>query len=239
MTVITEDGGRTNLYATEPQMYIDPTTQETNFVDHNTKAEKLNGRFAMMGIIAALGAYAVTGQVIPGIWWLSPYKHNFIYLWKRIAIIDLRFSCNHDTIISHCFHFSCFVHWSSYAHSIWRWMIANWIYLVIFIVIAYIVTTPGDDDDDRDGGMMVPAYQKTQWLVYYSSFLLLSSCQAHYTSPGLLNHQNMAVRSKIGVSGKDLIEPIKKKTRQGNGSHTKLSATSSNKKRKRYRGQGK
>ena len=72
MTVITEDGGRTNMYATEPTMYIDPVAQqqlkEDNFVDHNTKAEKLNGRFAMMGIIAALGAYAVTGQIIPGIW---------------------------------------------------------------------------------------------------------------------------------------------------------------------------
>ena len=68
MTVITEDGGRTNMYATEPTMYIDPITQENNFVDHNTKAEKLNGRAAMMGIIAALGAYAVTGQIIPGIW---------------------------------------------------------------------------------------------------------------------------------------------------------------------------
>jgi hypothetical protein len=68
MTVITEDGGRTNMYATEPTMYIDPITQEDNFVDHNTNAEKLNGRFAMMGIIAALGAYAVTGQIIPGIW---------------------------------------------------------------------------------------------------------------------------------------------------------------------------
>jgi hypothetical protein len=68
MTVITEDGGRTNMYATEPQMYIDPITQETNFVDHNTKAEKLNGRLSMLGIIAALGAYAVSGQIIPGIW---------------------------------------------------------------------------------------------------------------------------------------------------------------------------
>ena len=66
-------------------------------------------------------------------------------------------------------------------------MIANWIYLVIFIIIAYVVTTPGDDDDDRDGGMMVPAYQQKQWLVYFSSFLLLSSCQAHYITPGLLN----------------------------------------------------
>tara|TARA_B100001989_G_scaffold128588_1_gene90902 strand:- start:523 stop:648 length:126 start_codon:yes stop_codon:yes gene_type:complete len=29
-------------------------------------AEKLNGRFAMLGIIAALGAYLTTGQIIPG-----------------------------------------------------------------------------------------------------------------------------------------------------------------------------
>ena len=35
---------------------------------HSDKAERLNGRFAMLGVIAALGAYAVTGQVIPGIW---------------------------------------------------------------------------------------------------------------------------------------------------------------------------
>ena len=29
-------------------------------------AEKLNGRFAMLGVIAALGAYFTTGQIIPG-----------------------------------------------------------------------------------------------------------------------------------------------------------------------------
>ena len=34
----------------------------------NNKAELLNGRVAMLGIMAALGAYALTGQVIPGIW---------------------------------------------------------------------------------------------------------------------------------------------------------------------------
>lgn len=72
MTVTTEDGGRQNLYAREPQMYIDPTIEEQqmkdNYVTHNEKAEKLNGRAAMMGIIAALGAYAVTGQIIPGLW---------------------------------------------------------------------------------------------------------------------------------------------------------------------------
>ena len=31
-------------------------------------AELLNGRLAMLGVIAAMGAYAVSGQVIPGVW---------------------------------------------------------------------------------------------------------------------------------------------------------------------------
>ena len=30
-------------------------------------AETLNGRLAMIGIVAAVGAYATTGQIIPGI----------------------------------------------------------------------------------------------------------------------------------------------------------------------------
>ena len=34
----------------------------------NEKAERLNGLLAMMGIMAAMGAYAVTGDIIPGIW---------------------------------------------------------------------------------------------------------------------------------------------------------------------------
>ena len=63
MTVTTEDGGRQNMFAKEPQMYTMEVT-----VTHNEFAEKLNGRFAMLGIIAALGAYACTGQVIPGHW---------------------------------------------------------------------------------------------------------------------------------------------------------------------------
>ena len=35
---------------------------------HNERAELLNGRLAMLGVMAAIGAYAVTGQLIPGIW---------------------------------------------------------------------------------------------------------------------------------------------------------------------------
>ena len=72
MSTVTEEGGRLNAYAKEPRMYIDPKIEEQlmneNYETHNEKAEKLNGRFAMMGIIAALGAYAVTGQIIPGLW---------------------------------------------------------------------------------------------------------------------------------------------------------------------------
>ena len=30
-------------------------------------AEKLNGRLAMLGFIVALGTYAVTGQILPGV----------------------------------------------------------------------------------------------------------------------------------------------------------------------------
>lgn len=71
MTVTTEDGGRQNAFAIEPRMYIDPTIEEQimqdNYETHSERAEKLNGRFAMMGIIAAIGAYACTGQIIPGI----------------------------------------------------------------------------------------------------------------------------------------------------------------------------
>lgn len=32
------------------------------------QAEKLNGRLAMIGIVAMIGAYFVSGQVIPGVW---------------------------------------------------------------------------------------------------------------------------------------------------------------------------
>jgi len=34
----------------------------------NEEAELLNGRLAMIGIVAALGSYIVTGQLIPYIW---------------------------------------------------------------------------------------------------------------------------------------------------------------------------
>ena len=32
------------------------------------EAERFNGWMAMLGVVAAIGAYATTGQIIPGIW---------------------------------------------------------------------------------------------------------------------------------------------------------------------------
>ena len=63
MTVTTEDGDRQNVFAKEPKIII-----EENYVPHNERAEKLNGRAAMCGIIAAFVSYALTGQIVPGLW---------------------------------------------------------------------------------------------------------------------------------------------------------------------------
>tara|TARA_Y100000589_G_scaffold330832_1_gene381809 strand:- start:442 stop:582 length:141 start_codon:yes stop_codon:yes gene_type:complete len=37
-----------------------------NIDPQKIKAEKLNGRFALLGVIALVGAYVTTGQIIPG-----------------------------------------------------------------------------------------------------------------------------------------------------------------------------
>jgi len=64
MTVTTEDGGRTNMFAREPQMYISQTDAERyGYETYAEKAEKLNGRTAMLGFAAALLSYATTGSV--------------------------------------------------------------------------------------------------------------------------------------------------------------------------------
>ena len=60
MTTTTEAGGRQNMFGTEPQ------TQVLD-VDYFENAERVNGQLAMLGIIAALGSYVLTGQIIPGI----------------------------------------------------------------------------------------------------------------------------------------------------------------------------
>ncbi len=64
MTVTTEDGGRTNMYATEPRMYISETDAERyGYETYAERAEKLNGRVAMLGFVAAVVSYATSGSV--------------------------------------------------------------------------------------------------------------------------------------------------------------------------------
>lgn len=65
MTVTKNEFGQQNMWAKEPEMIV---TDHPWGVPHNERAEKLNGRLAMLGVMAALGAYALTGQIIPGVW---------------------------------------------------------------------------------------------------------------------------------------------------------------------------
>jgi len=69
MTITTNERGEQNVFAQEPKMYITEKDMQQNEVEtYAERAEKLNGRLAMLGFIAAVGAYALTGQIIPGVW---------------------------------------------------------------------------------------------------------------------------------------------------------------------------
>ncbi len=71
MAVTKNEFGQLNAWAKEPTMYVDPKAEQQMkdgiYETHNERAEKLNGRLAMLGFLAAVGAYAVTGQIIPGV----------------------------------------------------------------------------------------------------------------------------------------------------------------------------
>ena len=63
MTTVTEYG-KQNIFANEtpPRLMND---NEQDFLIE--QAERTNGQLAMLGFVAALGAYITTGQIIPGI----------------------------------------------------------------------------------------------------------------------------------------------------------------------------
>ena len=46
---------------------MENSNQKRNIDPQKISAEKLNGRFAFFGVIALVGAYISTGQIIPGI----------------------------------------------------------------------------------------------------------------------------------------------------------------------------
>ncbi len=52
------------MWATEPRMYVDQTAAERyGYETYAERAEKLNGRTAMLGFIAAIVSYAASGSV--------------------------------------------------------------------------------------------------------------------------------------------------------------------------------
>ena len=60
-TVTTEDGGRQNMFASEPRIEV------IEGYDYWKHAELTNGRLAMIGFFAAVHNYILFGAVIPGI----------------------------------------------------------------------------------------------------------------------------------------------------------------------------
>ncbi|MBG46148.1 MAG: high light inducible protein [Euryarchaeota archaeon] len=59
---ITTEYGKQNIFAkeTQPQLVDD-------YKGQLEEAELANGRWAMIGFVALIGAYLTTGQVLPGI----------------------------------------------------------------------------------------------------------------------------------------------------------------------------
>ena len=62
----------TKQFQTENSNYLSsnqmksPNKKVKTIEKEKVVAETLNGRFAMLGLIAAVGAYLTTGQIIPG-----------------------------------------------------------------------------------------------------------------------------------------------------------------------------
>jgi len=61
-TNVTTEYGKQNIFAKE----VPPQLIE-NYSGYSEDAERTNGRWAMIGITALLGSYAITGQVLPGV----------------------------------------------------------------------------------------------------------------------------------------------------------------------------
>ena len=65
----------------------------------NENAERINGWAAMLGVIAAMGSYALTGQIIPGVWWLDTQNLLSMFLGYFVAgmiLIVIKKSDDHD-----------------------------------------------------------------------------------------------------------------------------------------------
>jgi hypothetical protein len=63
MTVTTNERGQQNMFAKEPTMYYHNYGMQTP----NEWKETYNGRWAMLGFVAGLTSYAITGKLFFGI----------------------------------------------------------------------------------------------------------------------------------------------------------------------------
>ena len=68
MTITTDEFGKKNMFTTEPKMYIsDEDAIKYGMMTHNERAELANGKFAMLGFVAAIVSYATTGHLFFGV----------------------------------------------------------------------------------------------------------------------------------------------------------------------------
>lgn len=69
MTITTNEHGQQNMFAKEPKMYITKEDQMNHENQtHNERAEIYNGRAAMLGFVAAVISYLVTGKLFFGVY---------------------------------------------------------------------------------------------------------------------------------------------------------------------------
>ncbi len=68
MTTTTDEFGKQNLWAKEPQMFIDPSyTEKYGLETHAERAETANGRWAMIGFVSGIVSYVITGNFFFGV----------------------------------------------------------------------------------------------------------------------------------------------------------------------------
>lgn len=68
MTVTKNEFGQLNMFAKEPEMYVSQTDAERYALEtYAERAEKTNGRWAMLGVVAGIISYALTGKLFFGV----------------------------------------------------------------------------------------------------------------------------------------------------------------------------
>ena len=66
VTYLNKQSQNTNLNYSSSNRMKNTNKKVKTIEKEKVVAETLNGRFAMLGLIAAVGAYLTTGQIIPG-----------------------------------------------------------------------------------------------------------------------------------------------------------------------------